>query len=65
MTDILAVTVPEARLIDALEKMKEVEVEVLPVVNADKDRHLVGMIEQRRIRQVISREIYRRTHEVV
>jgi predicted transcriptional regulator len=40
-----------------------VEVEVLPVVSADKDRHLVGMIEQRRIRQVISREIFRRTHE--
>jgi Kef-type K+ transport system membrane component KefB len=63
MTDILAVTVPEDRLIEALEKMKEVEVEVLPVVSADKDRHLVGMIEQRRIRQVISREIFRRTHE--
>jgi Kef-type K+ transport system membrane component KefB len=65
MTDILAVTVPEARLIDALEKMKEVEVEVLPVVSADKDRRLVGIIEQRRIRQVISREIFRRTHEEV
>jgi Kef-type K+ transport system membrane component KefB len=63
MTDILAVTAPEARLIDALEKMKEVEVEVLPVVSADKDRFLVGMIEQRRIQQVISREIFRRTHE--
>jgi Kef-type K+ transport system membrane component KefB len=63
MTDILAVTVPEARLIEALEKMNEVEVEVLPVVSADKDRHLVGMIEQRRIRQVISKEIFRRTHE--
>jgi Kef-type K+ transport system membrane component KefB len=65
MTDILAVTAPEARLIDALEKMKEVEVEVLPVVSADKDRFLVGMIEQRRIQQVISREIYRRTHDEV
>ena len=65
MTDILAVTVPEARLIDALEKMKEVEVEVLPVVSADKDRRLVGMIEERRIRQVISKEIFRRTHEEI
>ena len=65
MTDILAVTVPEARLIDALEKMKEVEAEVLPVVSADKHRLLVGIIEQRRIRQVISREIFRRTHEEV
>jgi Kef-type K+ transport system membrane component KefB/CBS domain-containing protein len=63
MTNILVVTVPEARLIEALEKMKEVEAEVLPVVSADKDRLLVGMIEQRRIRQVISREIFRRTHE--
>jgi hypothetical protein len=42
-----------------------VEVEVLPVVSADKDRFLVGMIEQRRIQQVISREIYRRTHDEV
>jgi CBS domain-containing protein len=57
------VTVPEARLIDALEKMKEVEVEVLPVVSADKDRLLVGMIEERRILQIISKEIFRRTHE--
>jgi Kef-type K+ transport system membrane component KefB/CBS domain-containing protein len=63
MTDILAVTVPEARLIEALEKMKEVEVEVLPVVSADKDRLLVGMIEERRILQIISKEIFRRTHE--
>jgi CBS domain-containing protein/Kef-type K+ transport system membrane component KefB len=63
MTDIHAVTAPEARLMEALEKMKEVEVEVLPVVSADKDHHLVGMIEQRRIRQVLSREIIRRTRE--
>jgi CBS domain-containing protein len=63
MTDILAVTAPEDRLIEALEKMKEMEVEVLPVVSADKDNRLVGMIEQRRIRKVVSREILRRTHE--
>jgi len=63
MTDILAVTAPEDRLIEALEKMKEMEVEVLPVVSADKDSRLVGMIEQRRIRKVVSREILRRTHE--
>jgi Kef-type K+ transport system membrane component KefB/CBS domain-containing protein len=65
MTNIPAVTVPEARLIEALEKMKEVEAEVLPVVSADKDGRLVGMIEERRIRQVISKEIFRRTHEEV
>jgi len=63
MTDIHAETVPEARLAEALEKMKDVEVEALPVVSADKDHHLVGMIEQRRIRQVLSREIIRRTRE--
>ena len=34
-----------------------VEVEVLPVVSTDKDHHLVGMIEQRRIQQVLSKEI--------
>jgi len=63
MTDIHAETVPEARLAEALEKMKDVEVEALPVVSADKDHHLVGMVEQRRIRQVLSREIIRRTRE--
>jgi hypothetical protein len=30
------------------------------VIRADKDRRLVGMIEQGRIRQVISREIFRK-----
>jgi len=63
MTGIHAVTVPEARLVEALDKMKEVEVEVLPVVSADKDQHLVGMIEHGRIRQTLNREIIRRTHE--
>ena len=63
MADIHDVTVPEARLMEALEKMKEVEVEVLPVVSTDKDHHLVGMIEQRRIRQALSREIIRRHRE--
>ena len=60
MTEIHAVTVPEARLSEALQKMKEMEVEVLPVVSADKDHQLVGMIEQRRIRQALGREIIRR-----
>jgi len=63
MTDIHAVTVPEATLIKALEKMEVVEVDVLPVVSADKDHHLVGMIEQRRIRQALGREIIRRRLE--
>jgi CBS domain-containing protein len=63
MTDVHAATMPEAPLAEALEKMKDVEVEALPVVSADKDHHLVGMIEQRRIRQVLSREIIRRTRE--
>jgi CBS domain-containing protein len=63
MTDIHAVTVPEARLMEALEKIKEVEVEVLPVVSTDKDHHLVGMIEQRRIRQALGREIICRSRE--
>jgi Kef-type K+ transport system membrane component KefB len=63
MTDIHAVTMPEARLMEALEKMKAVEVEVLPVVSTDKDHHLVGMIEQRQIRQILGREIIRRRRE--
>jgi CBS domain-containing protein len=63
MTDIHAVTVPEARLMEAMEKMKEVEVEVLPVVSTDEDHHLVGMIEQRRIQQVLSKEIISRRLE--
>jgi CBS domain-containing protein len=57
MSDIHAVTVPETRLVEALEKMTEAEVEVLPVVSTDKDHRLVGMIEQRRIQQVLSKEI--------
>jgi len=63
MTDIHAVTAPEARLTEALEKMKELEVEVLPVVSIDKDHRLVGMIEHRRIRQALGREIIRRRRE--
>jgi len=63
MTGIHAVTEPEARLTEALEKMKELEVEVLPVVNTDANQRLVGMIEHRRIRQALSREIIRRRRE--
>ena len=63
MADAPFVTVPEARLSDALEKMKEMEMEVLPVVSDDKSRHLVGMIEHRRIRQALGREIMRRNRE--
>jgi CBS domain-containing protein len=63
MADVLAVTVPEARLTEALEKMKEMDMEVLPVVSNDKDHQLVGMIEQRRIRQALGREIIRRNRE--
>jgi Kef-type K+ transport system membrane component KefB/CBS domain-containing protein len=63
MTGIHAVTMPEALLMEALEKMKEVEVDVLPVVSTDKDHHLVGMIEQRQIRQVFAREVIRRRRE--
>jgi Kef-type K+ transport system membrane component KefB/CBS domain-containing protein len=63
MTDIHAVIGPEARLTEALEKMTELEVEVLPVINTDKDHHLVGLIEHRRIRQALSKEIIRRKRE--
>ena len=51
MTDVPAETVPGARLTEALEKMQEVDMEALPVVSSDKDHQLVGMIEQRKIRQ--------------
>ena len=63
MTDIHATTEPEARLADALEKMEAMDVEVLPVVSSDQDHQLVGMIEQRRIRQILSREIIRRRRD--
>jgi Kef-type K+ transport system membrane component KefB/predicted transcriptional regulator len=63
MTDVVAVTVPKAWLTEALKKMKEVEIEVLPVVSTDKDHHLVGMIEQRRIQQALGREMIRRNRE--
>jgi CBS domain-containing protein len=63
MTDVRAVTVPEARLTEALEKMKELEMEALPVVGNDEDQHLVGMIEQSRIRQALGREISLRNRE--
>jgi CBS domain-containing protein len=57
MEKIHAVTVPEERLVDALEKMRDEGVEVLPVVSTDKESQLVGMIEQRRIRKALQREI--------
>ncbi len=60
MTDVPAVTVPRAPLTEAIDKMKAVEMEVLPVVSSDKDNHLLGMIERSRIQQVISREFIRR-----
>jgi CBS domain-containing protein len=63
IADVTAVTVPEARLTDALAKMNEMGVEVLPVVNTQKDNHLVGMLEERRIRQALSREIIRRRRD--
>jgi Kef-type K+ transport system membrane component KefB/predicted transcriptional regulator len=59
MTDVPAETVPGARLTEALEKMREVEMEALPVVSSDKDHYLVGMIEQRKIRQALGREMIR------
>jgi Kef-type K+ transport system membrane component KefB/CBS domain-containing protein len=55
---------PEARLTEAMEKMKELEVEVLPVVRNEEDHELVGMIERRKIQQALSREIIRRRREV-
>ena len=62
MTDVPAETVPGARLTEALEKMQEVDMEALPVVSSDKDHQLVGMIEQRKIRQALGREIFRRNY---
>lgn len=63
MTDIHAVIAPEARLTEALDKMKAMDVEVLPVVSLDNDHRLLGMIEHRQIRQALSREILRRRRE--
>ena len=63
MTDVPAVTVPESRLTEALKKMKEMEMKVLPVVSTNKDHHLVGMIEERKIRQALGREVIRRNQE--
>ena len=63
MADEIAVTDPEARLKEALEKIKELDMEVPPVVSNDKDHQLAGMIEQRRIRQALGREIVRRNRE--
>jgi hypothetical protein len=37
--------------------MRKEDVEVLPVVRDVKDYHLVGMIEQKRIRQALTSEI--------
>ncbi len=63
MEKIHASTVPQARLMDALEKMREVGVEVLPVVSTDKDPRLVGMIEHRKIQQTLNKEIIERRRE--
>ena len=63
MGKIHAITVPEARLVDALDKMREENVEVLPVVSTDKEPQLLGMIEQRKIRLALNREIVRRRRE--
>jgi Kef-type K+ transport system membrane component KefB len=57
MTAVPAVIIPEARLTEAVEMMKEMDMEVMPVVSNHKDHHLEGMIEQRRIRQTLRREI--------
>jgi len=48
-------------LAQAVSLMKNLEVEFLPVVSGQDRNELVGMLEQRRIRQAISREITRRT----
>lgn len=60
MTEPPAVITPEARLDEAMEIMKEMEVEALPVVKNREDNELVGMIEQRVIQQTLRKEIIRR-----
>jgi Kef-type K+ transport system membrane component KefB/CBS domain-containing protein len=65
MANVPAVTVPQARLSEAMEKMKEMEMEVMPVVSDEKEYHLMGMIEQSRIRQALGREMMRRNREEI
>lgn len=63
MEKIHSVTTPEARLVDALEMMREEGVDVLPVVNEGKEPRLVGVIEQGKIRRALQREILLRKGE--
>ncbi len=55
-----AVITPDTRLTEAMETMKEMEAEVLPVVRTMEDNTLMGMIEQRKIQQALRKEIIRR-----
>ena len=63
MTDVPAMTMPEARLSDALEKMRKEDVAIFPVVKTDEDRHLLGMLKHMGIGQTLSKEIVRRRRE--
>lgn len=65
MSDPPAVTTPDVQLTDAIEKMKEINVDVLPVVSSSNGNRLLGILEQRRIQQTLSKEIIRRRQEEI
>jgi len=60
MEKVHAVIVPEARLVDALAKMREEDLEYLPVVSALNAPSFIGMLEERKIRETLHQEIVRK-----
>ena len=56
MTDRVPVTDGHERLYDAMERMKQEGTEFLAVIKDEEHRELVGMLEQRRIQNILRRE---------
>jgi len=65
MNDRVPVTRDGSKLYDAMEKMKQEGAEFLAVVDDEEHKALVGMLEERRIRNVLRKEILRRREEAL
>ena len=60
MEDVPALLNRDEILGDAVQTIRELEVESLPVVNNKEENVYQGMLEERRVNRFISRELFRR-----
>jgi Kef-type K+ transport system membrane component KefB/CBS domain-containing protein len=60
MVNRVPVTLPNVTLYEAMERMKQENLEVLAVVDSEEHKKLLGMLERRRIHSILRQEILRR-----